>query len=498
VKVVQYILDLGPSVMLPLIIFILCMVFRMRVGRAIRSALTVGVGFIAINLAIGLLVNTLAPASQAMVKNLGVNLPILDVGWPVAAAISFGTTSVVPWVFVLGILLNLVLIAVRFTKTLNVDMWNYWHFVFTAAFVMVMTKNLFLGVVVALLTMVIVLKLADFSAPVIQDYYGIPGISIPHTDTVTWSPVGWTLNKILDRIPGVRHLHASPGQLQEKYGIIAEPMITGTALGFIIALLAFYPEFSSDPGGAFKKILTTSITLGAVMLVLPRMVGILMEGLIPLSDAAKEFIQRRFPDRDLYIGLDAAILVGFPNNLTVGIILIPITLMLAVGMSLLGLNQMLPFTDLAVLPFFAVWATTWSRGNILRGTIIGSFFVATMLTIATFLAPATTQLAHAANFAIPAGTAQISSLDSGAHLAPFLIAFGFVFEQARQYGAAFMVWSIFLVCFCVASYIAYFVYIARGHIPGMDDKALYEDPDNDADSDGDADTDANADAMVGA
>lgn len=183
--VIQYILDLGPSIMLPLIIFIISLIFRMQTSKAVRASLTIGIGFIGINLVIGLLADTLGPAAQAMVTNTGLNLPIIDVGWPVAAAISFGTTKVVPWVFVLGILANLILITVKATKTLNVDMWNYWHFIFSAAFVYMMTDSLLLGVAVAVLTSIIVLKLADFVAPVVQDHYQMPGITTPHLDTVT-------------------------------------------------------------------------------------------------------------------------------------------------------------------------------------------------------------------------------------------------------------------------------------------------------------------------
>lgn len=471
---INYVLGLGPSVVLPLIIFAISMALRMPVGAAFRGALTIGMGFIAINLVIGLMASTLGPAAQAMVENTGVDLPVIDVGWPVASAISFGTASVVPWVFLLGILLNLAMIAGKLTKTLNVDMWNYWHFVFSAAFVYFMTDSLVLGLAVALLTSAIVLKLADFVAPVVGEHYGVPGVTTPHVDTVTWSPVGWAINKILDRIPGVRNWHASPGQLQAKYGVVAEPMVVGTVLGSLVALLAYYPEFGSNTGDAVKQILTVGITLGAVMLVLPRMVGILMEGLLPLSDAAKSFIQSRFPGRELFIGLDAAILIGHPANIALGIILVPITLALAVVMSFAGLNQMLPFTDLAVLPFFAIWATTWSRGNLVRGTIIGTFFVASMLSIATFLAPVTTELAIAAQFQIPDGATQISSIDSGAHLTPFMLAFGFIAGEAVQYGTAFMVWISFVLASTLACYIAYFIYIARGHVPGIDDRHLYE------------------------
>lgn len=471
--VINYILDLGPSVMMPIIIFVLSTVFRAPLGQSIRAALTIGIGFIAINLVITLMTNTLGPAAQAMVNNLGVNLTVVDVGWPVAAAISFGTTSVVLWVFLLGIALNLLLIAVRFTKTLNVDMWNYWHFIFTAAFVYVITGNLLIALVLSLLTMVIVLKLADVSAPVIQDYYGMPGVSLPHTETISWTPVGWTLNKLIDRVPRLNRLHADPGTIQERYGVVGEPMIVGTVLGLLIAVLAYYPGLDDSPGETFGQILTTAITLGAVLLVLPRMVAILMEGLIPLSEAAQEFIQRRFPGRQLYIGLDAAVVIGFANNMTVALIMVPITILLAILLSVVGLNQMLPFTDLAVLPFLMIWANTWSRGNIVRGVIIGTVFMTAMLSIATFLAPMTTELARGANFDIPEGAVQISSIDSGAHLVPFLLNFPFGLGEISGYGAAFLIWSFVIVIATLVCYAAYFVYVRRGGVPGMDDKHLY-------------------------
>lgn len=470
---ISYVLNtLGPSVVIPIIIFVLCMVFRMPIGRSIRAAITIGVGFIAIGIVITLLVNTLGPAAQAMVKNIGVKLDVIDVGWPVAAAISFGTSSVVPWVFVLGIALNLLLIVVRFTKTLDVDMWNYWHFIFTAAFVQVITGNLFIAIALALITELIVLKLADISAPVVQDYYGIPGISLPHTETVSWSPIGWVLNKALDRIPGLNKLHADTGTIQERYGVAGEPMIVGLVLGLLIGLLAYFPGFATDFGGAFAHILTTGITLGAVMLVLPRMVAILMEGLVPLSEGAQTFISERFPGRELYIGLDAAIVIGFANNMTVGLIMVPITLILAIALSFIGLNHVLPFTDLAVLPFLVIWANTWSRGNVIRGVIIATIFMMGILSVGTFLAPMTVVLAKGAHFALPAGAVSISSLDSGAHLIPFILVFSFAVGQVGSYGPVFLIWSIAWVVFALVCYVVYFNY-ARSHVPGMADKALY-------------------------
>ncbi len=472
--VIQYILGLGASVVLPIIIFLLSLFFRMKPGKAIRAALTIGIGFIGINLVIGLLTSTLGPAAQKMIENTGLNLPIIDAGWPVAAAISFGTAKVVPWIFILGIAINLGMIALKWTSTLNVDMWNFWHFIFSSAFVYIATGNFWLGLLIGLITLVVVLKLADICAPVIQDYYKIPGVTTAHTDTVSWAPVGWCLNKVLDHVPGFRHNKMTPEYIQDKFGSWAEPMVMGTILGAVIGLLAYFPDMTGGAWGtAIKGIVLVGISMGGVMLLLPRMVALLMEGLIPLSDAAQEWIKSRYPDRELNIGLDAAILVGYPANMSVAIILVPITLALGVLMSYLHLNQMLPFADLADTPFFAVWATTWCRGNIARGTAIGTFFVACMLTIGTFMAPATTILAHQANFTIPQNASQISSIDSGAHLIAYFFAFFFVFAQAKAYGTAFIVWSIILLAIALVCYVTFFAHVIRGGKPGIEDREQY-------------------------
>lgn len=473
-SVIQYILDLGPSVMMPIIVFTLAMIFRMPLGRSARAAITIGAGFIAINLVIGLMVNTLGPAAKAMVTNLGADLRVMDVGWPVAAAISFGTTQVVPWVFLLGILLNVVLVVLGLTKTLDIDMWNYWHFIFTAAFVYVITDSLLIALILALITELMVLKLADYTAPIVQDFYGIPGISLPHTETVSWAPVGWVLNKVIDRIPWLRDVHADPETIQKRLGILGEPLVLGTLLGLVIAVLGYYPEFGGDFGGALAKTLTTAVTMGAVMLVLPRMVAILMEGLVPLSDGAREFLNRRFPGRELWLGMDAAIVVGFPNNMAVALILIPITIFLAVGMSLVGLNSMIPFTDLTVLPFIAIWTNTWSRGNIVRGVIIGTIFMAAILSIATFLAPMTTQLASMAQFDIPEGALEISSIDSGAHLFPWVLVFPFAVREIQALGPSFMAWSVAILLGTLVCYAIFIAHCWRGrHSPGIEDREAY-------------------------
>jgi PTS system galactitol-specific IIC component len=468
--VLQHLLDLGPSVGMPLIVFVLGLVLRMPLGRLIRSALLVGMGFVAINLVVGLVIGALVPASQLMVANVGIHLDAIDAGAPTVATIVFSSSSVVPWIFLLGILMNVVLVALRLTRTLDVDMWNYWHFVFPAAIVVALGGGQGLAIAIGLVSELIALKLADSTGPLVEEVYGLHGVAVPHGETVVWAPLGWLLNAMIDRIPWLNRLEARPADIERRFGLIGEPMVVGAVLGLVIGMLAYYPQFGTSSGTAVDQILTLSITLGAAMLLLPRVVGILMEGLVPLTEAARRFATQHFPDRNLYIGLDAAILMGFKHNISVGLIMVPITLAMAIAMALAGLNRVLPLADLATLPVYAIWATTWSRGNVLRGVIINTIFMSMMLPIASLVANPQTRIAEASRLQLPAGTATISSIDSGAHIVLFVLGYPLLLREIDGAGWGLVIWSYLAIAALVGSYIAYFVR-ARTHVPGLEDRA---------------------------
>ncbi|EIY2678857.1 PTS galactitol transporter subunit IIC, partial [Raoultella planticola] len=56
--------SMGATAILPLVIFLLGLVFRMKIGAAIKSGITVGIGFIGLGLVVGLLNTALHPAIE--------------------------------------------------------------------------------------------------------------------------------------------------------------------------------------------------------------------------------------------------------------------------------------------------------------------------------------------------------------------------------------------------------------------------------------------------
>ena len=408
----SWIQGLGANVMMPIIIAIIGICMGAGVGKSIRAGLTVGVGFIGLNLVLGIFGSDVAPAAEAMIANWGLSTSIMDVGWPAAAAIAFAS-AVGTFIIPICLIVNIVMLLTNTTQTVNIDIWNYWHFAFTGSLVYMLTNNIVYGIIAAIVNMVIIMVMGDVTAPLLEKANGMEGVSLPHGFTTAYTPIAFAINWIIDKIPGVNKIDLNLDEMQEKFGVIGEPIVIGTVLGLVIGLLAGY-----DVAGT----LGLAVKMGAVLVLIPKMAALFMEGLLPISDASTEFIQKRFKARGkMYIGLDSAIGIGNPTTLAVSLILIPVALLLAV---ILPGNEVLPLVDLSVIPYMFVLIIPIVNGNGFRAIIIGIVNLAVGLLIATNLAPAITASAIASNFEVAANTT-ISSICDGANpLTWLMVQFG--------------------------------------------------------------------------
>lgn len=400
--VVQYILNMGPTVILPITILILGLIFKIKFSKALKSGLTIGIGFVGINLVVNLLTTTLGPAAQAMVERFGLSLTIIDVGWPMTASATWAS-PVAPLLIPICLIVNLILIYFNKTKTLNIDLWNYWHFIVAGATGYIVTGSYVWAIICAIIMECLVLYTADKTAPYVQEFYGLEGICLPTGSTTSFAPLGFLVGKLVEKIPGINKLNADPDSIQKRFGIFGEPMMMGIILGLILGTLAGYEV---------SEIFNVGMSMGAVMFLMPRMVKILMEGLVPISEAVRDFLQEKYEGRDLYIGLDAALATGHPSVLSTALILVPITLFLAV---ILPGNKVLPFGDLATIPFYVAFIVCFRKGNIVQSVITGTIVLAISLFMATNYAPVHTELLQQANM-MPAGAAVVSSIDTGGNL----------------------------------------------------------------------------------
>ena len=378
-------LDLGIPIIAPALLFILAILFRVPLGRAIRSAITYGIGFIGIFVVLDLLLGALAGVAELLAEGSGVTFEVVDVGWPVLAAIAFGVPTFAT-IFIGTLVINIVMFILKWTKTIDIDFHNYYHWVVPATVVYFATDNLWAGTIVGLVNVVITLKIADWTEEDVAEWWDLPGISIPHMSSVGWYPFANLLDWIIDRIPGINKIRIDTKGLQEKIGVLGEPMLVGGIIGLLLG------------AGARMSVVDTinmAMNLGASMVLMPRMISLLMEGLVPVFQAARKWMLDHFPDYDFRVGLDGAVLVGKPEVLIIGMVMVPIMVLLAL---ILPGNIVFPFADLAVLGFFTMWAVGVNRGNLFRGLIIGTLICAAILYGAGFVAPTLTRMGSATGF----------------------------------------------------------------------------------------------------
>jgi PTS system galactitol-specific IIC component len=412
----NFLFNLGASLLLPIVITCLGLIFGQKFRTALRAGLTLGAGFISLNLVISLLINNMVPVANALVENTGANLNILDVGWGVAGAIAWGTTAG-SLVILVCLGTNIVMLALKLTKTLNVDIWNFWNQAFTASVCYIASGSLAWGLVAAAIHTVYELVIADLTAKDVQEFYNLPGISIPHGWAVSSVPIIAGVNWVLDRIPGVKDIHWDESNIREKWGIFGEPLFLGVLLGIIVGAI----------GGMWKTpaaLLTLGITIGTAMILIPKIIGFFMEALTPIAESAKTYMEKKFGGREFYIGLDSAVLIGHPVTVAAGILMIPIVL----GLSLiLPGNRVLPFGDLAATFYFVAMVPFMSKGNLFRSLVCGTVIFVVVLYACTSFGSSLTQMASSIGYAIPEGAVDITGLSAGNWLSAVLFQIGKLF-----------------------------------------------------------------------
>ena len=119
--VFSYIIGLGAAVMMPIIFTILGVCIGIKFSKALKSGLYVGVGFVGLGVITGLLTSALGPALQSVSDIYDLKLQVFDMGWPAAASVAYNTL-VGSFIIPVCLAINLVLLGLGCTKTVNIDL----------------------------------------------------------------------------------------------------------------------------------------------------------------------------------------------------------------------------------------------------------------------------------------------------------------------------------------------------------------------------------------
>ncbi|MBP2632677.1 MAG: system Galactitol-specific component [Firmicutes bacterium] len=351
------IIDTGPTVLLPVVIFLIAIVFRVSFGKALESALIVGAAFTGLKIVIEFMAKSLGPATKAMVTHMGVHLNVIDMGFGTVAAIGW-SSPIVPIVVLAIMSVNIILLLLNKTNTLSVDIWNYHHGLTMGTLVYFATNSILISVAAAACTALVMFKMADWAAPLVSNYYKIPGVTIPALHALMNLPVVAPLNLLFDKLPGLNKIDFNMETLRKYLGVFGQPLVIGLILGTFIGIFADYNIY---------KALGLGINMAAAMLLLPRMTHLFVEGLKPISEKAKKLTDEKLHGRSIFIGLDPAVLFGDPAVITTALLMVPILIALAV---ILPGNNFLPFADLGALPYKVAMCVAVTNGNIFRSIIL--------------------------------------------------------------------------------------------------------------------------------
>jgi PTS system galactitol-specific IIC component len=381
--VFKYIIGLGAAVMMPIIFTIIGILISVKPSLALKSGLKVGVGFVGLSIVTALLTSSLGPALNSIVKNYDLTLQVFDMGWPAAASVAYNT-AVGAFIIPVCLAVNLLMLFTKTTKTINIDLWNYWHYAFIGAIVYFATDSLAWGYFAALVCYVVTLVIADVTAKRFQSFYeGMEGISIPQPFCAGFVPFAWGLNKLMDKIPGFDRLDIDAEGLKKRFGPMGEPLFLGVVVGIGIGMLTC--TSLTDLKDQIPYILGLGIKVGAVMELIPRITTLFIEGLKPISDATRAMVDRRFKGaKGLNIGMSPALVIGHPTTLVVSLLLIPVALLLAV---FLPGNKFLPLASLAGMFYIFPLVLPYTKGNVVKSFVVGLVIMVVGLLFVTSLAP---------------------------------------------------------------------------------------------------------------
>ena len=408
------IIGMGATVMMPIIFFLLGLVFKVGPGKAFKAGMTVGIGFTGINMVVTLLLESLGPAAQDMATRFGLKLTIVDAGWATGAAIGWAS-PLIPFIVVGAILLNLVLLLINKTKIINIDIFNYWLISLVGTMVYNVTNNMILGVAAALILYLVAFVIGDLTADPIQKMYNIKGVAFVHATCGIYVPIGIAINWIIEKIPGLNKIDLNPEKITKTIGVIGEPVTLATVLGAGLGFLAGWPV---------DEVLPLAVKVAAVMILLPKMVEVTVEGVMVIRDAAETYMKKLFPDREFYFGMDTALLIGEPCIIATSLLLIPTALILAM---ILPGNRMLPFTDLASIVFIISMVAPFCKRNMFRIFITGIAIITISLYAGTNLGPNYTEAAKKANV-----TVSVKGQELGNMVSPYNTPVGWALIKASE------------------------------------------------------------------
>ncbi|WP_306484194.1 PTS galactitol transporter subunit IIC [Anaerococcus sp.] len=383
-----------PSVLMLLVLTIISVIVGVKFSKALEGGIRLAISITAIGAVMNILTSSFSEALQAFVGRTGIELSITDVGWAPLATITWGSPYTLYFLLVM-IIVNVVMLLLNKTNTLDVDIFDIWHLAITGLFAMYMGASLLVTTLLVIFIGVLKIINSDLMKPTFNDLLDAPDENPMTTTHMNYmmNPIVMLFNKIIDKIfPFLDKYDFDAAKLNSKIGFWGSKSAIGIYLGLFIGLLAGMPLMDT---------FTLAFT-AATCLELFSVIGQwFIESVEPLSQGIADFANKKLGGRSLNIGLDWPFIAGRSEMWAAANILAPIMLLIAI---ILPGNKVLPLGGIIAMGLTPALLVV-TRGRIIRMILIGTFMLPIFLWSGTLIAPYATEAAKSVN-AFPAGLSE--------------------------------------------------------------------------------------------
>lgn len=408
--ILKPVIDLGAAPMMTIVLTLIALLFKVKFTKALEGGLKLGIAITGISAIINILTVAFSDAMATFVESTGLQLTITDVGWAPLATITWGSPYTLYFLLVL-IVVNIVMIVLSKTNTIDVDIFDVWHLAFVGLACIYFGAPLFVATILVIFVGVLKIMNSDLMKPTFNDLLDAPEQNPMTTTHMNYmmNPLAMVLNKIIDKLfPFLDKYDFDAAKLNNMIGFWGSKFAIGIYLGVFVGLLAHQTP---------QQICTLAFT-AATCLELFSLIGAwFIAAVEPLSQGISNFANNSkwLKGRTLNIGLDWPFIAGRAEVWAAANILAPIML----GEALLLANIPFPFSPTGtwngLLPLGGIIAMgltpsllVVTRGRVLRMVVIGAVLLPVFLGAGTLVADFVTYTAQSVG-AFPDGVAGLIS-----------------------------------------------------------------------------------------
>lgn len=384
----------GKDLMVPVMIFIICMIFKAPAKKAFSSAVLVGVGLKGMTFITTEFGAVLSPLVQQLIATTGLNLKALDIGWQAVASVAYSTDIGMMFIGV-GLVFQIVLWLVKWTDIfMPSDLWNNYSIIVWGSMFYAIKENLAVAFVLMLFINVVTLLIAEVMQKRWSTYYHYPGCAMTAPHHMGDAPMYLVLNIIGNKI-GLDKIKADPASIKKKFGFMGEPMYIGLIVGLLLGVVGNIGDLNTM--AAWGTVMNVAITCSAVMAIFPKVAGLFASGFTVLTDYSRKTLKKSKygADREFIVSVNDALGYGETATLTTGLLVIPVCVLLAF---ILPGNVVVSLMVLPSLPYMVEVPVCLSNGNVIKSWIMACIVFSAKILMASYWAGTFTEIAAGAGF----------------------------------------------------------------------------------------------------